>query len=73
MRRQMLTTLLLLLLPHRFGIEQEYTLLNPLTKWPLGWPDNGYPAPQVGGSMAHVTCQTLDHFLCCAVLCRAVI
>lgn len=29
-----------------FGIEQEYTLLNPLTKWPLGWPDNGYPAPQ---------------------------
>jgi hypothetical protein len=33
--------------PHRFGIEQEYTLLNSLTKWPLGWPDNGYPAPQV--------------------------
>jgi hypothetical protein len=31
-----------------FGIEQEYTLLNALTKWPLGWPDNGYPAPQVG-------------------------
>jgi len=29
-----------------FGIEQEYTLLNPLSKWPLGWPDNGYPAPQ---------------------------
>ncbi len=29
-----------------FGIEQEYTLLNALTKWPLGWPDNGYPAPQ---------------------------
>ena len=29
-----------------FGIEQEYTLLNPLTKWPLGWPENGYPAPQ---------------------------
>eukprot|EP00878_Enallax_costatus_P001582 GHUV01001733.1.p1 GENE.GHUV01001733.1~~GHUV01001733.1.p1 ORF type:complete len:381 (+),score=83.58 GHUV01001733.1:143-1285(+) len=29
-----------------FGIEQEYTILNPLTKWPLGWPDNGYPAPQ---------------------------
>ena len=32
--------------PCRFGIEQEYTLLNPLTKWPLGWPSNGYPAPQ---------------------------
>ena len=30
-----------------FGIEQEYTLLNAGTKWPLGWPDNGYPAPQV--------------------------
>eukprot|EP00882_Tetradesmus_deserticola_P001137 GHRQ01001230.1.p1 GENE.GHRQ01001230.1~~GHRQ01001230.1.p1 ORF type:complete len:381 (+),score=154.01 GHRQ01001230.1:132-1274(+) len=29
-----------------FGIEQEYTLLNALTKWPLGWPENGYPAPQ---------------------------
>lgn len=25
---------------------QEYTLLNAVTKWPLGWPRNGYPAPQ---------------------------
>lgn len=24
-----------------FGIEQEYTLLNSVTKWPLGWPRNG--------------------------------
>ncbi len=24
-----------------FGIEQEYTLLNVVTKWPLGWPKGG--------------------------------
>lgn len=30
-----------------FGIEQEYALLNASTKWPLGWPKGGYPAPQV--------------------------
>lgn len=27
-----------------FGIEQEYTLFDGLK--PLGWPENGYPAPQ---------------------------
>jgi len=29
-----------------FGIEQEYTLLekcNKFTKWPLGWPAEGFP------------------------------
>ena len=31
----------------RFGIEQEYTLLQKDVKWPLGWPVGGYPGPQV--------------------------
>lgn len=29
-----------------FGIEQEYTLLDKKTKWPLGWPEGGYFSPQ---------------------------
>lgn len=31
----------------RYGIEQEYTLLQTDVKWPLGWPVGGYPGPQV--------------------------
>ncbi|GAX75146.1 hypothetical protein CEUSTIGMA_g2590.t1 [Chlamydomonas eustigma] len=29
-----------------FGIEQEYTLLNSMTRWPLGWPRGGFPTGQ---------------------------
>ena len=29
-----------------FGLEQEYTLINPATGWPAGFPNNGFPAPQ---------------------------
>jgi len=29
-----------------FGIEQEYFLMKPSDKRPLGFPQNGYPAPQ---------------------------
>ena len=32
-----------------FGIEQEYTLFETktqFTKWPLGWPEGGYPSEQ---------------------------
>ena len=30
-----------------YGIEQEYTLLTADGRAPLGWPTNGFPAPQV--------------------------
>ena len=26
-----------------FGFEQEYYLIDPKTKWPLGWPKGKYP------------------------------
>jgi glutamine synthetase len=41
-----------------FGFEQEYFLIDPATNLPLGFPHNGYPAPQgpyycgVGGNRA---------------------
>jgi glutamine synthetase len=29
-----------------FGLEQEYTMLDPVTGWPAGFPEHGYPRPQ---------------------------
>lgn len=34
----------------RFGIEQEFTLLQKDVHWPLGWPIGGYPGAQVHAS-----------------------
>jgi glutamine synthetase len=29
-----------------FGLEQEFTMLDPKTRWPFGFPAHGYPGPQ---------------------------
>jgi len=29
-----------------FGLEQEYTMLDPASGWPYGFPAHGYPGPQ---------------------------
>lgn len=43
----LLLVLIHLIVIRRYGIEQEYTLLQKDVNWPIGWPLGGYPGPQV--------------------------
>jgi hypothetical protein len=47
----------------RFGLEQEYTLLQKNVKWPLGWPVAGYPGPQVRALSNPFSPKTLSEVL----------
>jgi hypothetical protein len=49
-----------MLIVQRYGIEQEYTLLQTSVKWPLGWPVGGYPGPQV---MQLLLCSISQEFI----------
>ena len=57
-----------------FGIEQEYTLFectNSFTKWPLGWPEGGYPPAQgpyycsVGATVCYGRIVMDNHYKAC--------
>tara|TARA_B100001094_G_scaffold333124_1_gene408781 strand:- start:14853 stop:15938 length:1086 start_codon:yes stop_codon:yes gene_type:complete len=56
-----------------FGIEQEYTIMDPKSGRPLGWPESRfeYPAPQgryycgVGGDVVKMRQLVHEHAMCC--------
>lgn len=50
---------------NRYGIEQEYTLLQNSVKWPIGWPVGGYPGPQVSLLILLATLKDFIRFFTC--------
>ena len=56
-----------------FGIEQEYTIMDPSSGRPLGWPESRfeYPAPQgryycgIGGDVVKMRQLVHEHAMCC--------
>ncbi len=54
-----------------FGLEQEYTMIDPKTGWPGGFPPNGFPAPQgpyycgVGAVKIHGRALVEEHTTLC--------